>query len=206
MVAGVATGSALAEQWGGETSRLDFFDIKSDVEALLALSGDAAHFSFKADSHPSLHPGQSAQIYRGDKAIGWIGALHPEHAARMDLTYPVFVFELETSAALSARLPEYREISKYPAIRRDIAVIVDEDIAAEPLIHAIRESAGTLLTGVFVLSVYQGKQIEKGKKSIALGLQLQDTSRTLTDQEADAIVARVIEQLAQRHGATIRDK
>jgi phenylalanyl-tRNA synthetase beta chain len=138
--------------------------------------------------------------------LGWIGALHPEHASRMDLTYPVFIFEFDTAAAFAVELPEYREISKYPAIRRDIAVIVDEDIAADPLLSAVRESGGALLKGVSVLSVYQGRQIEKGKKSIALGLQLQDTSRTLTDQEADAIVARVVEQLAKRHGAVIRDK
>jgi len=124
----------------------------------------------------------------------------------MDLTYPVFVFELDTQSALSAELPEYREISKYPAIRRDIAVIVDEGTAADPLMASVRESGGALLKGVSVLSVYQGRQIEKGKKSIALGLQLQDTSRTLTDQEADAIVARVVERLTQRHGAAIRDK
>ena len=116
------------------------------------------------------------------------------------------MFEIETSAALAARLPEYREISKYPAIRRDIAVIVDEAVVAAPLLATVRDSAGELLKGISVLSVYHGKQIEKGKKSIALGLQLQDTSRTLTDQEADAIVARVVEQLSERHGAAIRDK
>jgi phenylalanyl-tRNA synthetase beta chain len=124
----------------------------------------------------------------------------------MDLTYPVFVFEVESDASLAAALPEYREISKYPAIRRDIAVIVDEGIAADLLLGTARESGGMLLKSVSVLSVYQGRQIEKGKKSIALGLQLQDTSRTLTDQEADAIVALVVEQLAKRHGAVIRDK
>jgi phenylalanyl-tRNA synthetase beta chain len=124
----------------------------------------------------------------------------------MDLTYPVFVFELDTNMAFASVLPESREISKYPAIRRDIAVIVDEGVGAEPLQDTVRESGGALLKAISVLSVYQGRQIEKGKKSIALGLQLQDTSRTLTDQEADAIVARVVERLTQRHGAAIRDK
>ena len=118
----------------------------------------------------------------------------------------MFVFEIETDASLAADLPEYREISKYPAIRRDIAAIVDEELAADGLLATVRASGGELLKGVSVLSVYQGRQIEKGKKSIALGLQLQDTSRTLTDQEADAIVARVVEQLSARHGAAIRDK
>jgi phenylalanyl-tRNA synthetase beta chain len=124
----------------------------------------------------------------------------------MDLTYPILLFEIEVESAFSIDLPEYREISKYPAIRRDIAVIVAEEISAEALLSSARASGGTLLTDVSVLSVYQGRQIEKGKKSIALGLQLQDTSRTLTDQEADAIVARVVEQLAKQHAAAIRDK
>jgi phenylalanyl-tRNA synthetase beta chain len=206
VVAGVAIGSAEPEQWGAEARAIDFFDVKADVEAVLALTGESAAFRFTAEPHPALHPGQSARIWRGDRAIGWLGALHPEHAARMDLTYPVFVFEIETDAALAARLPEYREISRYPAIRRDIAAIVDEALAAEPVLDTVRASGGELLKSVAVLSVYQGRQIEKGKKSIALGLQLQDTSRTLTDQEADAIVARVVEQLAKRHGAAIRDK
>lgn len=206
VIAGVVTGTAVTEQWGAEARAVDFFDVKADVEALLSLSGDVAAFRFTAEGHPALHPGQSAKIWRGDRAIGWLGALHPERAARMDLTYPVFLFEIETETALAAELPEYREISKYPAIRRDIAVIVDEATAADALLDTVRASGGVLLTGISVLSVYQGRQIEKGKKSIALGLQLQDTSRTLIDTEADALVARVVEQLAKRHSAIIRDK
>jgi phenylalanyl-tRNA synthetase beta chain len=206
MIAGVVTGSALMEQWGAETQKVDFFDVKADVEALVALSGSASAFSFAAETHTALHPGQSARIYRGSTPVGWMGALHPEHAAKMDLTYPVFVFELDTNMTLASVLPEYREISKFPAIRRDIAVIVDEGVGADALQDTVRESGGALLKAISVLSVYQGRQIEKGKKSIALGLQLQDTSRTLTDQEADAIVARVVERLTQRHGAAIRDK
>ena len=206
VVSGVATGGALPEQWGSETRAVDFFDIKADVEALLSLPGGAARFRFTAERHGALHPGQSAKIWRDDRPIGWLGAVHPAHLAQMDLTYPVFVFELEVDAALASDLPEYREISKYPAIRRDIAAIVDEGLGADPLLDTVRKSGGDLLKDVSVLSVYQGRQIEKGKKSIALGLQLQDTSRTLTDQEADAIVARVVEQLAKQHGAAIRDK
>jgi phenylalanyl-tRNA synthetase beta chain len=122
------------------------------------------------------------------------------------LTYPVFVFEVETQSGLSRDIPVFAEISRYPAIRRDIAVIVDEALPAETLLATVRESAGTLLQALNVLSVYRGRQFEKGKKSIALGLQLQDTSRTLTDSEADAIVARVIQQLTLKLNATIRDK
>jgi|HigsolmetaAR202D_1030399.scaffolds.fasta_scaffold04440_3 phenylalanyl-tRNA synthetase beta chain len=206
VIAGVAAGDALPEQWGSESRELDFFDVKADVEALLTLAGERSKVRFVAESHPALHPGQCARIWRDDRPAGWIGALHPAHAARMDLTYPVFVFEIETETAFAAELPEFREISKYPAIRRDIAVIVDEALAADPLIATVREGGGELLKVVSVLSVYRGPQIQKGMKSIALGLQLQDTSRTLTDQEADAVVARVVERLAKQHGAAIRDK
>ncbi|MBB6092029.1 phenylalanyl-tRNA synthetase beta chain [Povalibacter uvarum] len=206
MIAGVASGSALAEQWGAETAKVDFFDVKADVEALIALSDDADAFRFTAEKHPALHPGQSARLWRGDRPVGWIGALHPQHLKALDLTYPLYVFELEVAGVLAARVPEFREISKYPAIRRDVAVIVDEAIPVEALESAIRKSAGTLLTDVSVLSVYRGKQFEKGKKSIALGLQLQDTSRTLTDHDADAIVAQVVDALSHQLNATIRDK
>ncbi|HKU14356.1 MAG TPA: phenylalanine--tRNA ligase subunit beta [Steroidobacteraceae bacterium] len=206
VIAGVVSGSALPEQWGTEPIKVDFFDVKSDVEALLGLSGEPAQFRFVPEQHPALHPGQSARISRGERPVGWLGALHPEHSRRLDLTYPVFVFEVETQSALSRDIPVFAEISRYPAIGRDIAVIVDEGLPAEALLATVREAAGALLQGLTVLSIYRGHQFEKGKKSIALGLQLQDTSRTLTDSEADAIVARVIEQLKLKLHATIRDK
>jgi phenylalanyl-tRNA synthetase beta chain len=123
----------------------------------------------------------------------------------MDLTYPAIVFELDTAIALSADVPEFREISKYPAIRRDVAPIFDERIDVDAIKAAVRESAGPLLRELTVLSVYRGEQIEKGKKSIALGLHLQDTSRTLTDHEADAIVVQVESHLVRQLSATIRD-
>jgi phenylalanyl-tRNA synthetase beta chain len=206
VIAGVVAGSALPEQWGVEATKVDFFDVKADVEALLDLTGATAQFRFVPERHPALHPGQSAQISRGERSVGWLGALHPEHSRRLDLTYPVFVFEIETETGLPRDIPVFAEISKYPAIRRDIAVIVDEGLAVQRLLDTVRNAAGTLLQDLTVISVYRGRQFEKGKKSIALGLQLQDTSRTLTDSEADALVARVIEQLTLKLNATIRDK
>src|SRR5690606_38477972 len=140
-------------------------------------------FRFVREEHPALHPGQSARIYRGDRPVGWLGALHPRHVQRLDLTYPAVLFELETAIGLTARIPEFKEISKYPAIRRDIAPIVDEAVTVDALKRVVEEGAGPLLKELFVLSVYRGQQIEKGKKSIALGMNLQDTSRTLTDNE-----------------------
>ena len=206
VIAGVAAGSALPEQWGAEARKVDFFDVKADVEALIALTGAPNEFRFVAESHPALHPGQSARIYRADRAVGWLGAIHPEHSKRLDLTYPVFVFEVETQAGLAAVVPQFEEISRYPAIRRDIASIVDEALPVEAVRAVVEKSAGSLLKRLTVLSVYQGQQLQKGKKSIALGLQLQDTSRTLTDSEADALVAQVVEQLGRQLNATLRDQ
>jgi len=206
VIAGVATGSVLPEQWGAEPRKVDFFDVKADVEALLALTGAPDEFRFVAESHPALHPGQSARIYRGERAVGWLGALHPQHCRRLDLTYPVLVFELETEAGLAAAVPQFQEISRYPAIRRDIAAIVDEGLPVEALREVVQRSAGHLLKRLTVLSVYRGQQLQKGKKSIALGLQLQDTSRTLTDNEADALVAQVVEELRRQLNATLRDQ
>jgi phenylalanyl-tRNA synthetase beta chain len=206
VIAGVAAGTALPEQWGAEPAKLDFFDVKGDVEALLALTGAAEEFRFVPQSHPALHPGQSARIWRGERAVGWLGAIHPEQVRRLDLTYPLFVFELETALGLARHVPEFREISKYPAIRRDLAVIVAEALPVEALREVVQASAGDLLKALTVRSVYRGHQFEKGKKSIALGLQLQDTSRTLTDNEADALVAQVVDALSRKVNATIRDK
>jgi phenylalanyl-tRNA synthetase beta chain len=206
VIAGVACGSALPEQWGEEGREIDFFDVKADVEALLNLAGAAEQVRFVVEEHPALHPGQCARIYRGDVAIGWLGSIHPQHQRTLDLTYRTFVFEIETAAGFASDLPEYREISKYPAIRRDLALIVDESVQVESLRGAARLAAGDLLKQLSVLSVYRGRQFDKDKKSIALGLHLQDTSRTLTDTEADATVARVVDQLARQFDAVIRDK
>lgn len=206
VVAGVAAGAALPTQWGVAATTVDFFDIKADVEALLTLTGDGASFRFVSEAHPSLHPGQSAAIYRADRRVGWLGTLHPEQAKRLDLTYPVVLFEIELLEGLAARVPQFQEISKYPAISRDIAVIVDEAVTVEALRQLVREQAGALLKDLALLSVYRGQQIEKGKKSIALGLNLQDTSRTLTDQDADALVSQVVASLSREFNATIRDR
>ena len=177
VIAALAAGSRWSAQWGAEAERVDFFDVKADVEALLGLTGAADVFTFVPEKHPALHPGQSARILREGKPVGWIGALHPSHVAALDLTYPAIVFELEIVSGFNARIPLFSEISRYPAIQRDIAVIVDEAVPVDALRKVVRTGAGALLKDLRVLSVYRGRQFENDKKSIALGLQLQDTSR-----------------------------
>ena len=206
VIAGIAAGPALPEQWGVPATDVDFFDVRSDVEALLRATGDAATFSFVPDRHPALHPGQSARILRDGRPIGWLGRLHPDVERRLELTYSGLVFEIETESGFEATVPRFREISRFPAVRRDLAVLVSEALPVQGLLDTVRRSAGPLLTGLVVFDIYRGKGIADGFKSVAIGLNLQDISRTLTDEETDAVVAQVVTDLEREHSATIRDK
>lgn len=205
LIAGAASGARWPLQWDVAEEPADFFDVKGDVEALLTLNG-VSTFKFERAEHPALHPGQTARITRDGAAVGWIGALHPSAMKTLDLTYPVIVFELESDALQRSRIPRFGEISRFPSIRRDLAVIVPEFVSSSALEAGVISSAGGLLRDLKVLSVYRGEQIEKGKKSIALALILQDTSRTLTDADADALVTQVTTALRGQLGAGIRDK
>jgi phenylalanyl-tRNA synthetase beta chain len=206
VIAGLAAGAAMPEQWGAAATVVDFFDVRGDVEALLRATGDPGAFSFEAATHPALHPGQTARVSREGRAIGWIGRLHPDVERRLGLTYSAVVFELETESGLMAVVPRHREISRFPAVRRDLAIVVKEAIAVQRLLETVRRSAGDLLTDLVVFDIYRGRGIDEGFKSVAIGLNLQDVSRTLTDEETDAIVARVVSDLERECSATIRDR
>jgi phenylalanyl-tRNA synthetase beta chain len=206
VVAGVAAGAALPEQWGAKSEPVDFFDARADIEALFRATGASGEIRFVADRHPALHPGQTARILRDGQPVGWLGRLHPELERRLDLTYSAIVFEIETDSGLAARVPQHREISRFPAVRRDIAVIVDESVSVQSLLDSVRASAGALLTELNAFDIYRGAGITPGRKSVAIGLNLQDISRTLTDVDTDAVVARVVSDLEREHRATIRDK
>ncbi len=205
MVAGVVTGSCWPEHWDSRVGPVDFYDLKGDVDALLALTGDASRFAFVAAEHPALHPGQSARIQHGGNHVGWIGRVHPQLASALDLSADTFVFELEFTALQAGRLAAFRPISRFPSIRRDLAVVVDETLAVAELRAAIEAAAGELLQELLVFDVYRGKGIETGRKSIAFGLILQDYSRTLTEQDIEAVVMQVTDQLGEKFGATLRD-
>jgi phenylalanyl-tRNA synthetase beta chain len=206
VIAGIASGLLAPKQWGTSASLLDFFDIKGDVEALLGLTGKLDEFSFEAMAHPALHPGQSACIKRLGRPVGWIGALNPKIVKTLDLAQPAFVFELNIDFSLSSYVPVYNEISKLPMVRRDLSLEVDQSVKFADLAALVAESSGPLLKEFSIFDVYQGAGVEKGKKSIALGINLQDTSRTLTDVEVDAVVNQLVEHLSQRLNARLRDK
>jgi phenylalanyl-tRNA synthetase beta chain len=204
-LAGLATGSVLPEQWGTKTEGVDFFDLKADVEAVLALASNADDIRFIAADHPALQPGQSAEIVRGDDVIGVLGKLHPRLAKDYDLKRAVYVFELDAAKALESAAPRAEKISKFPAIRRDIAVVVDDKVTAAELVEAVASAAPELIRGVRIFDIYKGDSIEAGRKSVAIGLILQETSRTLTDDDADAAMAAAVTKLEDKFAADLRD-
>jgi phenylalanyl-tRNA synthetase beta chain len=205
-LAGIALGPALPEQWGEAKRNIDFYDAKGDIEALLAMSGTPDIFTFVPDSLPCLHPGRSARIDRDNKSVGWLGELHPELVRSLDLTYTPLLFELETAAALEAKVPVFEEVSKFPSIRRDLAIVVDEGVPLAAIREHVSVGARSLLRDLRVLSIYRGKGVDSGRKSVALGLIFQETSRTLTSQDADQTVAAILERLRRELNATIRDQ
>lgn len=206
LISGVVSGDLDPEQWGQPSRRADFYDIKADVEALLALTTQAEDFIFTPQQHPALHAGQSALIRRRNgETAGWIGALHPIIERELGLTGRALLFELRLAAITEAQLPRFQELSRYPAIRRDIAIIVDEAVSSQVVREYIAGAAGTLLQNLQLFDVYRGKGIEPGRKSLALGLTWQDVSRTLTDQDIDALMERVLGNLQSELGAKLRD-
>jgi len=204
-IAGLACGSRLPEQWGVTATPLDFFDVKADVEALLAAGGVGEAFTFRADCHPSLHPGCTARIERGAETVGWLGTLHPELAAELDVPENTVVFELEAQRVAAGAIARFQEISRFPAIRRDLAFIVDAQVTANALSAVARAAAGPLLRDLAVFDLYQGPGVESGRKSIALGLILQDSSRTLAEQDVEAVLADVQTALNASFGANLRE-
>jgi phenylalanyl-tRNA synthetase beta chain len=204
-IAGLITGPALPEQWGVEKRAADFYDLKSDVEALFALTGRQAVISYVAEAHDSLHPGKGAAVYDRTVRVGWLGQLQPEIARKLELRDPPWIFELAIDPSFRSEVPVFAEISKFPAIRRDLGVVVDESVTLDALRQCVNLAAKGLLRDLNVFDVYRGKGIEPGRKSIALGLILQETSRTLTDGEADAVVAAVIERVKTDLKAGIRE-
>ncbi len=201
----IMSGARHSEQWGLKAESADFFDLKADVEALVRLSGATDAFRFDPARHPALHPGQSARLLRGDREVGWLGALHPALATKMDLKKTSYLFELDNELLLEARIPSYRAVSRFPAVRRDLAVLVKQQLGVDEVLDLIRDEAGPLLQELTVFDVYQGPGIDSGLKSVALGLILQETSRTLTDDDVDGVVGAVISRLEREIQARIRD-
>lgn len=205
MLAGAICGWREAENWVNKPAKVDFYDIKGDVEALLSHTCDAQAFSFEVRQHSALHPGQSAAIVKEGKVVGWVGAMHPQLQQQLDLSETVFLFELELAVIQTAKLPEFSELSKFPEVRRDIAVIVDEAVTSDQVMNVIRKEGGGKLTDLTLFDIYRGKGIEIQRKSLAMGLTFRDSSRTLKDEEINKIIDQVVESLSASCGATLRN-
>ncbi|MGF1690047.1 phenylalanine--tRNA ligase subunit beta [Photobacterium kagoshimensis] len=205
MLAGVIAGNRSDEHWDIESNTVDFFDLKGDLEAVLELTANDVAFGFKSAKHPALHPGQTAAIVVGGKEVGVIGTVHPELERKFGLNGRTIVFEIEWNAINSRELPEAVAVSKFPANRRDIAVVVSEDVAAGDVVEACRANGGELLTGVNLFDVYRGKGVEEGNKSLAIALSLQSTERTLEEADIANAVEAIVAALAEKFNASLRD-
>jgi phenylalanyl-tRNA synthetase beta chain len=204
-LAGLVSGERLPEQWGIGSDKIDFYDLKGDVEALLGLTGAMDDISFRAITHQALHPGQSAAIFLAQRQVGVMGMLHPELERRLDLNGATYLFEIDLEGIMQGRLPVFETLSKYPSIRRDIAIVVENSVTFESIRNVIREASGKIVKDIRPFDVYTGKNIDSGRKSVALGLILQEKSHTLTDPEVDEVIQTVLHRLSDELDAKLRD-
>jgi phenylalanyl-tRNA synthetase beta chain len=207
-LAAIACGERLPEQWGvprQPRAPVDFFDLKADLEMLFAATGAPDAFTFEAEQLSCLHPGRAARVLRQARPIGWIGELHPEIVRELDFTYPPVLFELAFYDALRVDPAPYAEVSRFPMVRRDLAIVVDENVPLSALRERVTLSASSLLRQCRVFDVYRGPGLETGTKSIALGLIFQDFYSTLTDEDVDQNVASIVAGLRVSLNAKIRE-
>lgn len=205
VIAGVVCGNVNQEQWAQKGQVIDFYDLKADVQALLSLSEPEGNFRYIKDvDHPAFHPGQCARIEKGEQVIGWLGVLHPSITQMLDISEKTCAFELELEPIMTGNVAKFSEISKYPSIRRDLAVVVDENISFSALEECIYNDAPETLKSLQIFDVYRGKGIDSGEKSLALGLTFQDLKRTLNDSDVDDIIAQIMSSLNNNLGAKLR--
>lgn len=205
MIAGVITGQRNEEHWNMEKAATDFYDIKADVEALLSLTADASAYEFSKAEVSALHPGQTAGIYRNGALVGYVGTLHPELERKLGLNSKTLIFELLLSEILTAKIPEAAAISRFPSNRRDIAVVVKEDIDAKKVLQLIEKVGGNHLIDLNLFDVYRGESIEQGFKSLAIAMILQDDEKTLEEKDISDVVNRVVDSLKTQLNASLRD-
>jgi phenylalanyl-tRNA synthetase beta chain len=205
VLAGVAVGLSVPEQWGMKARPVDFFGAKADLEAVLGLTGDPSQFRFVGAKHPALHPGQTAHIERNGLKLGMLGMLHPALAADLDIDGNAFLFEVALAELEQGLLPAFEPLSRFPAIRRDLAIVVDADITYDEIRDCATTAASDLLRDLILFDVYQGEKIDFGRKSLAFRLILQAFSQTLTDQDVEQTISRVLARLESEIGARLRD-
>lgn len=202
VISGVVTGPRMPAKWINERDAVDFYDLKGDLESLAGMLGIS--LSFAAEAHSALHPGQSARVYKGSEPVGWLGALHPGLQKSVELNGEAYLFELCFETVLTGYVPHFKEFSKYPEVRRDLAILVGQETAWSDIEKVVRGAAGDTLTGLQVFDVYQGEHVEEGQKNIALSLYWQDTTQTLSDDKVQALFDGVVEALQRQLQARLR--
>jgi phenylalanyl-tRNA synthetase beta chain len=205
VISGVISGLRSGEHWDLEKTAVDFFDIKGDVEALLALTANADAYHFEKAEIEALHPGQTAALYKGETLVGYLGAVHPEHERKLGLNGRTLVFELCLAEILEQNLPWAQDISRFPANRRDLAVVVKNEINAKKVLQLIEKVGGNNLISLELFDVYQGKGVEPGFKSLAIALTLQDKEKTLEEKDMTQVIDRVVDALQTELNASLRD-
>ncbi|KAF1709237.1 phenylalanine--tRNA ligase subunit beta [Pseudoxanthomonas kalamensis DSM 18571] len=201
-IAAVACGDARAEQWGEPARPVDFHDLKGDLESLAAVAG--AVLEFRPAQQGFGHPGRSAEVWRDGERIGWIGQLHPRLQRTLDLDADVLGFEIDLQPLARRALPRAAELSRYPSVRRDLALVVAESVGWAELAATVKAAAGGNLRDLWLFDRYVGQGVEPGCKSLAMGLILQDNSRTLTDPDVDAVMRDIMAAVGREHGAKVR--
>jgi phenylalanyl-tRNA synthetase beta chain len=204
-LAGVACGDALPEQWGEPSRTLDFFDLKGDIERLFAMKGEAGKPVFDAAADLSwMHPGVSARINLDEKTVGWCGAVHPSVLKAFDIKKSVFAFEIDLNYLLDREIPFTKLISRFPSVRRDLAVLLSNDVSYAEVKKCITAVGGPYLEKTTVFDVYQGSNLKEGYKSLAIGLIFNNVSSTLKDEDVDPVIETIVSELEQHLGAQLR--
>ena len=203
VLAGLVAGLRNPEHWSASADSADFYDVKADVEAVLNLA-NGSEFRFESGNHPALHPGMCARIMADDVAVGWLGTMHPKLQKTLDLSQLPIMFEIDMEQLERRKIPAFTDISKFPSVRRDLSVILDEAVSYTTIRACVEKHAPESLQAVRIVSVYTGSGITDGSKSVALGLILQDFSRTLDDIEIDSAVSQILNGLTSDLRATLR--
>ncbi|MCC5851333.1 MAG: phenylalanine--tRNA ligase subunit beta [Alkalimonas sp.] len=205
VLGGVLVGSLGQGHWNLTERPYDFFDAKGDLEAVLATSSDSERFEFVPAEHSALHPGQTAEVRCQGQHVGWLGALHPEAKRKLGIKGECYLFELELVALGERAIVQSQELSRYPANRRDLAIVVKSDVRFADILATIKKVGGNQLVGLKLFDVYSGQGVAEGCKSLAIALTLQDSARTLEDKDIQQVVDQVVAALKDEFNATLRD-
>lgn len=205
MLAGLVYGSRQPQDWSQGRENVDFFDLKGDLEVLLGLTGRGDDFGFESSEQQALQSGQCARIMLNGRHVGTIGALAPRLQRQLDISDKVYLFEIELAAVLTARVPSFKPLSRFPEVGRDLAIVIDQEVSAKAIRQLLQQEAGDNLVGLRIFDVYQGDALGKNKKSVALGLTWQHPSRTLGDEDINVIIKRCVKGLEDKFNAKLRN-